>query len=627
MIICSGQQVGKMYGGTNIFEDLQFEIHEKARVGLVGRNGSGKTTLFKLLAKADTPDSGVIHWQKGCEIGYLAQIPQFAKGTTAKDVLKTAFKDLLEIEQKMKAIELMMSNEIQTDELDRLIKEYGELQESFTNQQGYDMEANVERVANGLNIRGLLKKDFDRLSGGEKTKVSLGQLLLKKPQLLLLDEPTNHLDMSAVEWLSKFLNESDGTVVVISHDRYFLDETVNHILDLEDGELTQYHTNYSGYVKEKEERLLIEFQHYEEQQKKIKKMKETIKRLREWANQANPPNAGLHKRASSMEKALNRMEKLDRPILNRKKISMELDVSGRSGKDAVILKDVAMGFGNTVLFDNVQMHIRYQDRAVIVGDNGTGKSTLFKIILQEMKPDTGEVRIGSNRKVGYLSQHVFTHNGYEQLSVIEAFRENFSVTEGDARHILAKFLFYGHAVFRKVNQLSGGERMRLRLAQLMHEDINFLVLDEPTNHLDIESREVLEEALDDFAGTILAVSHDRYFIKRLFNKVFFIDQQKVFFFDGEFTWASQKLKEQKMLEETKQEPKARSLRERKTKEVVSVSLVEVEKDIEHVEILLKKLNGDLALETSLDRLQILYQEKEEMEQKKRKLYETWELLI
>lgn len=624
MIICSGQQLAKMYGGNLIFEDIQFEIHEKARVGLVGRNGSGKTTLFRLLAKQETPDTGAIHWKKGCEIGYLAQIPYYPNGRSANDVLKEAFSHLIEIENRMKLCELAISEETVGDTFEQHLKEYGELQEVFSIEGGYEMDANIDRVANGLNISHLLDKAFESLSGGEKTKVCLGQQLLKTPDLLLLDEPTNHLDMSAVDWLSKYLHEYAGAVVIISHDRYFLDETVNRIINLEDGELTNYNTNYTGFVKEKEERLLREFQQYEEQQKKIKKMKETIKRLKEWANQANPPNAGLHKRAASMEKALERMEKLDRPI-HHKKMNMTLETTERSGKDAVILTDVSKSFNNIELFNSVNMHIRYQERTVIVGDNGTGKSTLLKIILEELVPDSGEVKVGSNRKVGYLSQHVFSNIANEHLTVIEAFRENVSVTEGEARHILAKFLFYGHAVFRKVKSLSGGERMRLRLAQLMYEDINFLILDEPTNHLDIESREVLEDTLKNYEGTILAVSHDRYFIKLLFNKVYIIDDGKVHFFDGDFEWARKKLIERK---QKKQQPPTIEIEKKQEKTIPRTDdSGKIENEIVEIENQLNKMNEELGKVKELNKLQHLYNEKEELEQQRHKLYEKWESLL
>lgn len=543
MIACSVNQVSKMYGGNLLFDNISFEIQEGDRIGLVGRNGSGKTTLLKLLAGEEIPDSGLIHWKKGISIGYLAQIPDYHNELLTKDILKTAFSELLQMEVKLRKLEEEMGHESNEAKLGELMEHYGNMQDNFSVKGGYEIEASIERIVNGLKIHDLLDQQYLALSGGEKTKVGLAFILLKNPDLLLLDEPTNHLDLVTVEWLGTFLQFYSGTVVVISHDRYFLDDVVNKILDLEDGKIGYYHTNYSGFVKEKEECLLREFHAYEEQQKKIKKMKEAIKRLRDWANRANPPNEGLHKRARNMERALERMEKLDRPVLQRKKMKLEMESSNRSGNDVISLQGVSKRFGDKLLFKNVNMHVRYQQRAAIIGENGTGKSTLLKLILRQFTPDKGEVRIGSNVKIGYLSQHVFSD--FNDDTVIDAFRNEVRVTEEEARHILARFLFYGHMVFRKVSQLSGGERMRLRLAQLMHQDMNLLILDEPTNHLDIDSREVLEDALEDYNGTILAVSHDRYFLNKLFEKMYWIESKQVYCFEGNYHWAREKMAEKR----------------------------------------------------------------------------------
>jgi len=539
MIVCSVAKIAKMYGGNAVFENISMEIKEKERIGLVGRNGSGKTTLMRLLAGRESPDSGLIHWKKGAVIGYLEQIPDYHDMTTVNDVLKGAFSTLLDIEERMKSLENKMAQEGDSKKLEKYIHDYGTLQDQFTLNGGYGIESQIASIAHGLNIHLLLDNVFSQLSGGEKTKVCLGLTLLREPDLLLLDEPTNHLDLMAVEWLGDFLQSYNGTVLMISHDRYFLDEVVNKVVDLEDGEISVYHTNFSGFVKEKEAKLLREFQAYEEQQKKIKKMKEAIKRLKDWANRANPPNAGLHRQARNMERALERMEKLQRPILNRKKMNLEMDASDRSGKDVIILSDVSKRFDGKLLFNQLNMHINYQERVAIIGENGAGKSTLLRLILQQYDPDEGEVQVGSNVKMGYLSQNVFADIKGE--TVIEAFRDEVSVSEGEARRILARFTFFGYQVFQKVSRLSGGERMRLRLAQLMYQDINVLILDEPTNHLDIESRKVLEEALEGFRGTLLAVSHDRYFLNKLFGKVYWIENKTVHCFEGDYTWAKEKM--------------------------------------------------------------------------------------
>lgn len=620
MIICAAHEVSKMFGGTIIFEDLSFEIHENDRVGLVGRNGSGKTTVFKLLSGIEAPDKGQIHLKKGCKVGYLAQIPSFPNDMTVYDVLSTAFSQLKNMEKTMKELEVAMSTETDGDQLNQFIKEYGKIQDQFVLLGGYEIEANIQKVVNGLKIDHLLKSEFEKLSGGEKTKVGLGLILLQAPDVLLLDEPTNHLDISAVEWLEDYLREYKGTVVVISHDRYFLDKVVTKIMDLEDGELEVYHQNYSGFVKEKEEKLLLEFQAYQEQQKKIKKMKETIKRLREWANQANPPNAGLHKRASSMEKALARIEKLKRPILEGKKIGLHFEHQHRSGNDVITLTDVAKSFEGKKLFEGINLNIFFQDRAVIVGDNGTGKSTILKMILNDILPDKGEVKIGSNVKVGYLSQHIKAKD--PEQSMIEAFRDEVRVTEGEARHILAKFLFYGPTVFQKVKGLSGGEKMRLRLAQLMYQDVNLLILDEPTNHLDIDSREVLEDALEGFNGTILAVSHDRYFLDKLFPKTFWLKNKTLYAFPGHYSWAKTKVSADV------EEPKLRRVSKEVTKQVKTdkVDSFSIEIEIESVELKINELVQQLEGKIDLSELQSLSEELQKLEAYRDELYQSLESL-
>ncbi len=622
MTICSVNNVTKSFGGNIIFENISLEIKNGERVGLVGRNGSGKTTIFQLLTGMESLDAGTIHMKKGTRIGHVAQIPRFDEEMTVYDVLSSAFKAEKELEREMHDLEKNMAEEQEPSTLQKWMERYGVIQEKFAFLGGYEIEANIMKVANGLQVTDLFSRAFVELSGGEQTKVSLAYMLLQKPDLLLLDEPTNHLDLFAVEWLEQFLKEYTGTVIVISHDRYFLDEVVTKIIDLEDGEVHVYHTNYSQFVEEKEERLLQEFQAYQEQQKKIKKMKEAIKRLREWANQANPPNEGLHKRARNMERALERMEKLKKPILERKQMGLQFEGQERSGKDVVLMKEVSKGFADQPLFEQANLHVRFQERAAIVGRNGTGKTTLLKLLLEEIEPDAGEIRIGSSVKIGYLSQHAY---GNMKSNVLEAFREYVAVTEGEARHILAKFLFYGPAVFKKVTQLSGGEKMRLRLAQLMYQDINFLILDEPTNHLDIESREVLEEALEQYNGTILAVSHDRYFLNKLFEKTYWIDERKLFEFAGNYAWARQKWEEKVEKQVIKQKRQGR-----KSVEMASVkkkeprSFEEIENELMHIEEGIYALECEMEHVADVERLEQLYEEKTKKELLRAELYNELE---
>ena len=539
MIACAFHSVSKMFAGNPVYHKMSFEVYEKDRIGLVGTNGSGKTTILKLLSAVDTPDEGTISIKKGAVIGYLSQIPHFNFEWTCRDVLESAFVEMNAIEERLNYLGEQMANGCNDEQLNKYMHEYGALQDSFLELGGYEKGSKIDRVCNGLALQELMSLPFSQVSGGEKTKVSLAYILLKQPDILLLDEPTNHLDISAVEWLEEYVKNYTGTVIIVSHDRYFLDQVVNKIFDLEDGELNIYYQNYSGFVLEKEKKLMLEFQEYQEQQKKIKKMKEAIKRLREWANRSNPPSEGLHKRATNMQRALDRMVKVKKPILERKKMNLQFEGENRSGKDVIVLKDIAKIYNDEFLFDSISMLLKYKERACIVGNNGTGKSTLLKIIMKEIQPDVGEVKVGSNVKIGYLSQHHVYRN--PDMTLLDAFREEVAVSEGEARHILAKFLFYGPSVFKKVGGLSGGERMRLRLAQLMYADLNFLILDEPTNHLDIDSKEALESALEDFEGTILAVSHDRYFLDKLSQRTFWLRNGTMQSFEGAYSWAIMKL--------------------------------------------------------------------------------------
>jgi ATP-binding cassette subfamily F protein 3 len=536
MNILNMSQVSKDYAGDRIFEEIKFELNDNDCVGLVGRNGEGKTTLLKLMADVEPPTEGWISWSKEATIGLLDQIPDYAEDYVVYDCLNDVFKDLLEIEEKMTVIEEKMT--LEDTDIDYLLKKYSRLQETFEKKDGYQKDSQIRRVAHGLKISHLLNAPFGELSGGERTKVGLAQILLKRPTLLLLDEPTNHLDISSIEWLTDFLKQYNGAVVIVSHDRYFLDETVNQIIEIDQGNLHVYHGNYTHFTKEKEERILREFEAYKTQQKKIQKMKQSIKQLRLWASQAKPPNAAMYRRAKSMEKALNRIQILDKPMLEAPQMNMSLKEGKRVSDDVFILDGVSKMYDD-ILFENIHMLIRRREHVAIIGDNGTGKSTILKMMSGEVGPDEGQVEAADNVKIGYLSQHTFGDSN--NMSVIEMFRDVISVTEGKARQLLAQFMFYGEDVFKKVNQLSGGEKMRLRWAQIVNQDFNVLILDEPTNHLDIESKETLEESLVHYDGTIIAVSHDRYFLNRLFNTTYWLKDRCLYKFEGNYDYAKEKM--------------------------------------------------------------------------------------
>jgi ATP-binding cassette subfamily F protein 3 len=539
-MIIAANRVGKNLDDRWVLSDVSFVIERGERIGLVGPNGSGKTTLLRLLAGVMAPDRGEVFLTKGARIGYLEQIPQADPRATVLDVLRSPFAELMELEREMGELaNRMADSRLDEKRMERILNRYQVCQEEFEKRGGYEMETRIRRVVRGLNLpEDVPDRPFAALSGGEKTKVGLAQVLLSEPDLLLLDEPTNHLDLSALEWLEDFLSQWRGAVVVVSHDRYFLDRVANRIIDLEDGRCTLYQGNYTHFVKEKEQRLLAEFQAYREQQKKIKKMEEAIKRLREWANRSNPPSAGLHRRASNMEKALKRMELLERPVLERKKIALNFGHQERSGEIVFRLENIFKNYGRKPVLRGANLTVKFGERVAVVGKNGAGKSTLLRLLTGEIAPDRGEVYIGPSVQAGYLSQQGW--EGDPDMTVLEAFREEVPADAGTARQILARFLFYGHSVFRKMRDLSGGERMRLRLAQLMHRDVNALILDEPTNHLDIDSREVLEEALRGFRGTILAVSHDRYFLNQLFAPVYWLENGTLTRYEGNYDEARRK---------------------------------------------------------------------------------------
>ena len=538
MIISQFQQILCHFATQKLFNHIKGEVMEGQRIGLVGRNGEGKSTLLNILAGTLQPTEGSVTWKKGSRIGLLEQSPDEPDELTVEQLMLAVFAELTTMQEHLAKMEKLMED-ASPEEMDRLLARYGTLQDEFIQRGGYELDMKIDQVLNGLKIKQLKYERWGHLSGGEKTKIGLAKLLLQQPDLLLLDEPTNHLDLDAIEWLGAFISHYKGTIVLVSHDRYFLDETVTHIWELDQGDLIQYSGNYSSYVKEREARLLVEFQQYQDQQKKIQKMKETIKRLKEWANRANPPNAGMHRQAKSMEKALARIEILDRPVLEKKQMALDFRMDKRSGKDVVLLEEVWKGFGERILFHEISMHVRYGERAAIVGANGSGKTTLLNMIMGKEPVDAGEVKLGSGLSIGYLSQHTLEMDN--NRTIIEEFRDVVAVSEYEARPLLAKFLFFGNMVFQPVRQLSGGERMRLRLAQLMHQHHNLLILDEPTNHLDLEAKEVMEEALSEFPGTLIAVSHDRYFLDKMFPVTYWLKNNTLERFEGNYSAAREKV--------------------------------------------------------------------------------------
>ncbi|GGA42506.1 ribosomal protection-like ABC-F family protein [Paenibacillus physcomitrellae] len=538
-MILQGQHIQKYYGAELVLSDVSLEISAGEKVGLIGRNGAGKTTLLRVLSGLEKPDGGQLAVQKGTQIGVLAQIPQGLEGQTVYGKLQEAFKELLDCQAEMERLALELGSSEgtgaghETVKYEAALAKYGQLLEKFETGGGYEMDARIERVTQGLGIpEEQLEQPFASLSGGEKTKIGLAVILLQEPDLLILDEPTNHLDLEAVRWLEEYLRALKAAVVVISHDRYFLDAVTAKTIEIEDGEAFTYHGNYSFYKQEKEVLLLRQFADYQEQQKKIRKMQETIKQLIEWGNRSNPPNAGFHRRAASMQKALDRMVKLKRPVLERKAIDLQLTQQDRSGKRALVFEQAGKSFGWRRLFAGLNATLMYGDCAVLIGGNGTGKSTLLKCAIGQETLDEGEARLGSRAELGYLAQESVPSAGKD--TVLDYYRREAGMETGEARGQLARFLFYGADVFKRVSDLSGGEWTRLRLAILMRQQPNLLLLDEPTNHLDIDSREALEEALEEFAGSVLAVSHDRYFINRIASRIWSLEAGQLYDYAGNY---------------------------------------------------------------------------------------------
>ncbi|MDP9700157.1 ATPase subunit of ABC transporter with duplicated ATPase domains [Paenibacillus intestini] len=534
MMIISAQQLKQYHGAHLVLDGITFEIMEGDKVALIGRNGSGKTTLMRLMARLSQPDEGQLMLKKDTRVGYVAQVPEGMDDHTVLDVLGLGFRELIACRTQMTELEQQMSDPAcaaDPEQLERLLKRYAALQERFEREGGYEMDARIDQVADGLDIaKAHYGWRFDSLSGGEQTRVVLASQLIVSPDLLLLDEPTNHLDLERVEWLEGFLRDYSGTVILISHDRYFLDRVVTRTLELEDGEAEIATGGYTEYMKVKEQRLLKQFEEFKEQQKVMKKMKETIRQLEEWGRVGG--NEKFFRRAASMRKALERMEQVKRPVLERRHADFDVRPTDRTGKRVAVLEDVEKRYGDRDILRGVSALLEYGDKTALIGRNGSGKTTLFKLLLGEEQPDAGKLEWGARVDVGYLAQQEEPED--PKLSVLEHFRLEAGVEEGEARGILARYLFYGADVFRSVGQLSGGEWTRLRLALLVHRKPNVLLLDEPTNHLDIASREALEDSLADFEGTVLAISHDRYFVNRLASGVWELEDGQLTAYLGDY---------------------------------------------------------------------------------------------
>ena len=513
MIVLSAQNVAKSFGVNVVLKDVSLTLQQGDRMGLVGVNGCGKSTLMRILAGLESADSGEISMVRGTRIGYLAQQNMVTSGLSVWDELQKVYEPVFEMERRLRELEEEMSRAHEEPaRFSRLSSDYDKLLRRFEESDGYSWKSLVSGVLNGLGFKpAQYDQKVDSLSGGEQTRLCLARLLLQKPDLLLLDEPTNHLDMETLTWLENYLTAYRGSVLVISHDRYFLDHVCTCMVEILMGASEQYSGNYTRYIAQRQERFETRMRAYELQQKEIERQQAIIARYRMYNREKSI------RAAESREKALERMEKLDKPV-DERAIRFRFEARRRTGEDVLMLKDVSKSFGEKHLFAHLDLHVRMGDRVALIGPNGVGKSTLIKLITGDEPADTGVIRYGSNVDIGYYDQHQSAL--HPEKTVLDEVWDRFPrMEQSDVRGALGMFLFTGDDVFQPIKTLSGGEKGRVALTALMLRKDNLLLLDEPTNHLDMDSREVLEDALSDFGGTIITVSHDRYFINRIANRI------------------------------------------------------------------------------------------------------------
>ena len=517
----------KKYGFKNVLDDFALEVTSGEKIGLIGPNGCGKTTLFKLITKEENLDAGSISIRKGANVRLLSQMPPVVSDScTVKDILTRDFKDIFEIETYMKDLEEQMAT-AEPDKLEHILDRYGKLQTRFMDLDGYAVDSKISELCNKFRIsEDMLNRKFNTLSGGEKTIVNLASIMLSNPDVLLLDEPTNNLDIDTLEWLESYLKSYTGTIILCSHDRYFLDKVVSKIVLIERGKSEIFFGNYSYYLKENERRILAEFEQYKDQQKMIEAMKRKIKQLQEFGKLAYPGGESFFKRAASIQKRLDKMELLEKPETT-KEIPLNFQMNDRSGKQVLMVRDFDLSVANKNLLNQVSFDVVFKDRTCLMGKNGSGKSTLIKYImnLYENEQDDNNIRIGSNVSIGYIPQTITFED--DNATILDTARKSYYGSETHLRASLAKFMFNGENVFKRVGTLSGGEKVRLKLFELMQKNVNLLIMDEPTNHIDITTQEVLEEALKEYPGTILFISHDRYFINEIAKKILYIENNGI----------------------------------------------------------------------------------------------------
>ena len=612
--------------GKNVLDGVTFQIDQGERVGLLGRNGAGKSTLFRILTGELEPDEGQAIIASGRRVGLISQIPVYPAGCTVEDVLRSAFARLQKLREEMESLtERMAAGENDP----ALLRRYDTLSARFEAFGGYDTDVAVDKVANGLSIpRDMRQRLFDALSGGEKTRVNLGRLILEDTDILLLDEPTNHLDLHATEWLEDYIARFRGTVLTISHDRYFLDRVVTRVIEIEDGKPNFYSGNYSFYAVEKERRYQERMKQYEKEQAKIHQLEKAADQLRLWAFQGMDKT---YRRAISMEKRIERMRTTAKPT-KAKKMDARFSSAEFHGDEVLALKGLTKGFDGRTLFEGINLRMEGGERIGLIGDNGTGKSTLLKMIVGEENPDAGRIRQGPQVRPAYLPQIVhFDHPEWSILDNMLAAKRGLSPQS--ARNRLAAYDFRGEDVFKPVSVLSGGEQSRLRLCMLMDDEINLLILDEPTNHLDIASREWIEEAVESYDGALLFVSHDRYFINRFATRIWEIADGTITDYPMGFT----QYRELKAREEAERQSAPAGKREKgpqqekpragRAQQQAKRQLTICQREMDKLEEAIRRKEAEMeAAASDYERYGALYAEKEAMDEELLALMERWERL-
>ena len=601
--------------GENLLQDLTFEVQEGECVAILGRNGCGKTTLFNILTGQMDYDDGEVFVNPNKKLGLISQIPKFPEGYTVEQVLRSAYADLFAVKRKMEQLEKAMSTTVTEDQL----REYDALTNRFQSGGGYSMDVQVDKICNGL---GILQEQraqlFDSLSGGERTRVNLARLLLEETDILLLDEPTNHLDLRSVEWLEEYINGFKGTVLTISHDRYFLDRVADRVVEIVDGHSELYSGNYSFYIEEKQARFNLQLKQYEQEQAKLKQLGYTVERMKGWGIN----NRTLYRRAMSIQHRMERIRKTERPK-TEKKMKATFGEKDFAGDVVFQMKNVEKAFGDRTLFSNVELKVEGGERIALLGDNGTGKSTFIKCLLGD-EDCGGKIQFGPTVKWGYLPQIIrFEH---PERSLYDTMLYEKNCTPQMARDRLGAFLFQGEDVFKTVGNLSGGEQSRLRLCMLMDEKINLLILDEPTNHLDIASREWIEAAIEEFEGVLLFVSHDRYFIEKFAERIWLLEDGKIRDFKCGYSKYRSILEHEAALKTpVTSAPKPKKEKPKGGTKESDKLVRRLEREIEKQEQLIAKLDADIeAAAADYQELTRLLGEKEKADAALMDLMEQWE---